>query len=489
MNSALVIIFLCLLLAIYLGIRAKQGKTMDLEQWTTGGRSFGTLFVFLLSAGEIYTTFTFLGGSGWAYGKGGATFYILSYGALAYVLSYWLLPAIWRYANEHRLVSQSDFFVRKYNSPALGVLVSIVGIVAMVPYLVLQLKGLGSIVEATSYGTINSNLAIWLAVIAMTIYVMVSGVHGSAWTSVVKDTLVLLVVVFIGIYLPIHYYGGIGAMFHQIQEAKPGFLALSDSGMSVSWFISTVLLTALGFYTWPHAFGAIYTAKSEQVFRRNAVVFPLYQLILLFVFFVGFAAILKVPGLKNGDLALLEISKQAFSPWFVGVIGAAGLLCAIVPGSMLMMTSATMISKNLYKVVNQQASDEQVSKLAKFLVPVVALVALYFTFNGGQTIVALLLMGYSLVTQFFPAIFCSLLKRNPISKAGAFWGILAGELVVAYIYTMTDKSVASLLPFLPQWAKDLNVGIVAMIVNLVVTFVVSAFTRKADVAAPTAANA
>ena len=53
-------------------------------------------------AGEIYTTFTFLGGSGWAYGQGGPAFYILSYGCLAYILSYWMLPAIWRYAKEHR---------------------------------------------------------------------------------------------------------------------------------------------------------------------------------------------------------------------------------------------------------------------------------------------------------------------------------------------------------------------------------------------------
>ena len=43
-------------------------------------------------AGEIYTTFTFLGGSGWAYGKGAPAFYILCYGAIAYSLSYFLLP-------------------------------------------------------------------------------------------------------------------------------------------------------------------------------------------------------------------------------------------------------------------------------------------------------------------------------------------------------------------------------------------------------------
>ena len=38
---------------------------------------------------------------------------------------------------------------------------------------------------------------------------------------------------------------------------------------------------------------------------------------------------------------------------------------------------------------------------ARASVPVVALVAVCFT-CGGQTIVALLLMGYSFVTQLFP---------------------------------------------------------------------------------------
>jgi SSS family solute:Na+ symporter len=82
-----------------------------------GGRGFGALFVFLLMAGEIYTTFTFLGGSGWAYGRGAPAFYILCYGAIAYSISYFLLPVIWRYATTHQLHSQADFFVRKYGSP------------------------------------------------------------------------------------------------------------------------------------------------------------------------------------------------------------------------------------------------------------------------------------------------------------------------------------------------------------------------------------
>lgn len=137
MNAALLIIFAFAALALGLGLRAAHGKDMNLEQWTVAGRGFGAIFVFLLMAGEIYTTFTFLGGSGWAYGKGGPTYYILCYGSLAYILSYWLLPAIWRYAQAHHLISQPHYFRHLYDSPVLGGLVALVGVVALIPYMVL----------------------------------------------------------------------------------------------------------------------------------------------------------------------------------------------------------------------------------------------------------------------------------------------------------------------------------------------------------------
>ncbi|MBW9102192.1 sodium:solute symporter family protein [Paraburkholderia phenoliruptrix] len=477
--SALVIIAAITLFALFLGVRAKHGHDMSLEQWTVGGRSFGTAFVFLLMAGEIYTTFTFLGGSGFAYGKGAAVYYILAYGTLAYILSYWMLPPIWRFAKQQRLVSQPHFFTRKYESPALGTLVALVGVAALIPYLVLQLKGLGIIVATASYGAISSTAAIWIGAAVVTAYVIVSGVRGSAWNSVVKDLLILAIVLFLGIYLPLHYYGSLGEMFHAIDAARPGFLTFPAKGSSVTWFQSTVLLTALGFFMWPHTFGSIFTAKDERIFRRNAIVLPLYQLILLFVFFVGFAATLKVPGLKGGDidLSLFRLSLQTFDPWFVGVIGAAGILTALVPGSMILTSASTLLANDVYRgMVNRNASDASVAKLARILVPVVALVAVAFTLHGGETIVALLLMGYSFVTQLFPAVVCSLFPHNRATRQGAFCGIVAGVAVVAITTTM-HLTIAQLMPFLPDALKDVNIGFVALAVNVIVFVIVSAMTQ------------
>jgi len=487
MNGALPFIAAAALLALALGFLARRGKDMNLEQWTVGGRGFGAIFVFLLLAGEIYTTFTFLGGSGFAYGKGAPAYYILCYGTLAYVLSYFMLPPIWRYAKEHRLYSQSDFFVRKYDSSTLGVIVALVDIAALIPYLVLQLKGLGIIVEIAGYGAISSTLAIWIGAVIVAAYVMVSGVHGSAWTSVAKDTMILCIVIFLGLYLPYHYYGGLGPMFAAIDHAKPGFTVLPPRGESLWWFSSTVLLTALGFFMWPHTFASIYTARSARVIRKNAILLPLYQLILLFVFFVGFAASLQIPGLtgSNIDLALFKLSVQTFDPWFVGVIGATGVLTALVPGSMILITAATLIANNLYRAVNPSADVRHVSRIAKLLVPPVALVAVFFTLKGGETIVALLLMGYSLVTQLFPSLVLSLAQHNFATREGAAAGIMAGVATVA-VLSLTGANLHA-LSWLPSQIQDLNIGIVALAVNFVVLVAVSLSMRLA--AAPAHAPA
>lgn len=480
MNAALGIILLFVAVAFGLGAWARRGRAMTLEQWSVGGRGFGTLFVFLLMAGEIYTTFTFLGASGWAYGKGAPAFYILCYGALAYAGSYFLLPPIWRHATRHRLHSQADFFARRYGSRPLGVVVALVGFAALLPYLVLQLKGLGIIVSETSYGALSPTAAIWGSTVVLVAYVMLSGVHGSAWTAVVKDVMILGVAVGLGLYLPWRYYGGIQPMFEAVARVRPELLLLPGKGLSPVWFVSTVLLSACGFYMWPHAFASLYTARSEETFRRNAAVMPLYQLVLLFIFFTGFAAVLQVPGLTGAeaDLSLLRLSKLAFAPWLVGLIGAAGVLTALVPGSMLLLTGATLLAKNVYGTLRPGSDERTVGTLARALVPAFALAAVFGALHGGSGLVPLLLLGYNCVTQLFPALVLSLAERPWPTAAGALAGIVAGEAVVLWL-GLSGATLAKLFPGWPSVVTDLNVGIVALAANGATLAVVTLLTRRA----------
>src|SRR5512133_1208047 len=109
MTVALAIIILFVVASAAVGMLAARRGEMNLERWSVGGRRFGVLLVWLLMAGEVYTTFTFLGASGWAYSRGAPSFYIIAYGTIAYVLSFFILPAAWRMAKRLGLHTQPDF--------------------------------------------------------------------------------------------------------------------------------------------------------------------------------------------------------------------------------------------------------------------------------------------------------------------------------------------------------------------------------------------
>ena len=116
MNAAIIIILGVVVFSALVGVYAGRRVKMNLENWTVGGRKFGAIIIWLLMAGEIYTTFTFLGASGWAYSKGAPAFYILVYGALAYTLSFFILPVLWRIGKKYGLHTQPDFFIKRYDS-------------------------------------------------------------------------------------------------------------------------------------------------------------------------------------------------------------------------------------------------------------------------------------------------------------------------------------------------------------------------------------
>ena len=470
---SLTTIFAIVALGAAIGFLAGVHRKMDLEQWTVGGRGFGAVLMYLLMAGEVYTTFSFLGASGWAYSRGGPTLYIMAYLTLAYVVSFFILPQIWEVGRKYGMQTQSDFFSKRYGNKYLAGFVCVVGIACFIPYLQLQITGLGIIVSIASFDGIGRTPAMAVSVVLLVAFVFASGVRAVAWVSVLKDVLMVFAAVTIGIGIPYIHFGGIAPMFAALAHSRPAHLTMpgATANLGHTWYISTVLLTSLGFYMWPHAFGAAFTAKSGDILRRNAVVMPLYTITLAFIFIVGFTAVLVVPGLRNGDLSLLTIVRKSFPPWFLGVIGGAGALTAMVPAAIFILTAATLFAKNLYRPIFAPAmSDDQVAKLARVMVVVLGLISLLLAIYRSATLVGLLLTGYAGVTQFFPGVVLGLYWKR-VTTPAVFAGLIAGVATVIFL----------LLTHRDPWF-GWSAGFLALCLNFLITILVSQLTPAAVIA-------
>jgi SSS family solute:Na+ symporter len=448
------------------GFSARFQHKMDLEQWTVGGRGFGTMLVWMLMAGEIYTTFTFLGASGWAYSRGGPVLYILGYQPLSYVVSFYVLPLVWEAGRKYKLQTLGDFFQSRYGRTYLSSFVALVGMIFLLPYVQLQLTGLGIIVELASYGAIHRTPAMIIAFAIVAAFVFVSGVRGIAWASVMKDFLLLFAALFLGIAVPHIYFGGIGGMFTALIRAKPEHLLMpgATTNLGHTWYVSSVFMTALGFFMWPQNFAASFTARSGKILRRNAIFMPLYSITMPLMIFVGFSALLVLPKLNNGDLALLTVVRNTFPPWFLGIIGGAGALTAMVPAAIQILTAATLFSKNICRpVLAPRMTDRHVATLAKIMVLVLTSGALYLAIHSSVSLVSLLLMGYAGVAQFFPGVVLGLYSKK-VSAAGIFSGLFCGVALVGFlILTKRDP-----------W-MGLNPGFIALFLNFAVVYAISSF--------------
>jgi len=464
---ALTLISIIVSTGSFIGFYAGSRRKMDLEQWIVGDRGFGMLLVWLLMAGEVYTTFTFLGASGWAYSKGGPVLYILGYQPLMYVVSFFILPQVWEVGRKYRLQTQADFFHVRYNSKYLAAFVALVGVVFIIPYLQLQLTGLGMIVEVASYGAIRRTPAMVISFLIVAAFVLTSGIRGVAWVSVLKDLLLLFSAVFVGVAVPYIYFGGIGPMFAALVRAKPAHLVMpgATTNLGHSWYVSTVLLVSVGFYMWPQFFGASFSAKSSDTLRRNAVVMPFYSITMPLMFFVGLAATLILPGLPNGDLSMLTMVRKTFPAWFLGLIGGAGALTAMVPAGVMILTAATLFAKNICRpILWSGMTDQQVTRLAKITVLVITVAALCSAIYSSPTLVSLLLVGYGGVGQFFPGVVLGLYSKR-VTTTGVFAGVVTGVFVfVALTLTRRDPIMG------------LNAGFIALCCNVAVVVAVSLLT-------------
>ena len=192
---------------------------------------------------------------------------------------------------------------------------------------------------------------------------------------------------------------------------------------------------------------------------------PLYTMTLAFIFIAGFTAVLVVPGLSDGDLALLTIVRKSFPPWFLGVIGGAGALTAMVPAAIFILTAATLFAKNLYRPLFAHAmTDDQVAKLARVTVVILGLISLCLAIYRSATLVSLLLTGYAGVAQFFPGVVLGLYWKR-VTMSGVFAGMIAG--VATVIFLMLSNR--------DPWF-GWSAGFVALCLNFLVTVFTSMLT-------------
>jgi SSS family solute:Na+ symporter len=454
-STPLVFAFAGIVLIGLLGFAGRRRPTGDLSEWAVNGRRFGAVSMWFLQAGEVFTTFTFLGMAGLAFSGGVAATYALPYVPLGYLVLFFLARRMWSLGKERGYVTQGDFLSDRYGSPTLGTLAAVLGVVFVLPYLQLQITGLGLIVRLVSGNGTSSTVSKVIASVLVIAFVIWSGLRGVATTAFFKDAIMLVVLVALVIAVPAHFNGGLSGIFHRIQQLHPQALTVHSGPNDLTWYITSMLVSALGvgFMTLPHTWPSLMSAKDPRVLRRNYIWTPLYEILLIVPMIIGFAALLVLPHGSDSNGILLSLSSAAIPSWALGLVVVAGIATAMVPSAGILIGMSTLVARNIVRVRGERGR----MWVNHGTVVAACGLALLLDILRPGALANLLLLTYSGTVQLAPGNALGFRKRVPVGKYPILAGIVVGEIVVIVLTFAAPKLFGTF-----------NVGLIGLAANLVV---------------------
>ncbi|MDT5154569.1 MAG: hypothetical protein QOI01_6302 [Mycobacterium sp.] len=473
---AMLAVFYAIVVAILYVSQQKTAPTFD--EYAVGGRSYGPWYVAMSYVNSWWPGSTFIAFFGLATGAGVFGLYGLAYSTLGVAMMYFMATRAWRWGKKYDLRSQPDLLGKRFDSSAVRVVASLIGIVSIFPWVVLGMQALGTVFELASDGawSVTTCLLVGLAVIVIRQYWTVRmGMRGLIMTDAFQGTVAY---VFSAILCLVLLSGAAGGpiSFGDLNDVADKYLMLPGDGDAYGplYIFALIFTGVIGSLCWPTSFQRIYTASSVRSVKSGTLCTVLisgvfYTLLML----VGIAATVMPDVVAAPQAGWFTIMTDYGGTWLLGlgitIVFAASM--GHIDGSV--QVCGLQIANDLVNTEKRPLSDKQLTYVAKTSMAVfmvLAGVVAYLTFNLDR-LQLLAQISYQGVVQLAVPLFLGIFWRGG-NKQGAVAGMASG-FVVAMILTW-------IYPDDIRWLGSLTGGIVGLVVNLAVFLGAAAFINADD---------
>ena len=171
-------------------------------------------------------------------------------------------------------------------------------------------------------------------------------------------------------------------------------------------------------------------------------------------------------------LSTPEVAKLA--PWVIALVAAGGLAAALSTASGLLLVISSSIAHDVYyRIINPQATEAQRLMVGRVMVGLAVAIAGYFGVNPPGFVAEVVAFAFGLAAaSFFPVILLGIFDTRT-NKEGAIAGMITGLVFTAFY--IVGVKFYGMQPWLFGISPE-GIGTVGMMLNFIVTLVVSRFT-------------
>ncbi|MCD8390314.1 MAG: sodium:solute symporter [Firmicutes bacterium] len=484
------------LLMVCIGVfSAMKTKTMD--GFLLGNRNIGAWVSAFAYGTSYFSAVIFVGYAGqygWNIGLG-SIWIGIGNAVLGCFLAWFLLAKRTRVMT-HTMNSKTmpEFFSARYQSNAMKIFSAVIIFVFLVPYSAAVYKGLGNMFLAIFP---NVNVNTWMLVIAILtgIYLVLGGYVATAYTDFVQGIIMIIGVIAMVIAIAqSDSVGGFSTLFDKLAAIPDNGDGVTGAqitswygGASFKFLCINILLTSFGTWGLPQMVQKYYAIKDVKSVKQATVISTLFALIIgCGAYFVGSMSRLVLNNTlpeKDVDKVIPNTLLTALgdSNMFTTIILAV-LLILLLSASMstlssIVLTSSSAISVDILPMIRKTKKEENQVIITRVLCLIFVGLSYIFATMNISIIVNIMSFSWGIVSGCFIGPYIWGIYWKKTTKIGAWAGMLAGFLTVAVptvILTITTGAVSGAASYAPQ------MGVCAMAVSLVVTPLVSIFTKKFD---------
>ncbi|GGM34166.1 sodium:solute symporter [Dactylosporangium sucinum] len=465
----------------------------SLEEWGVGGRAFGNWVTWFLLGGSMYTAYTFVAVPALTYGIGAVGFFAVPFAIATTPVAFVLSARAWSVSHRHGFVTPGEFAGARFGSPGLAALVAVTGIVATMPYVAVQLLSLQAVFKVLG---VTGEWPLLVAVGLVSVSTFRSGLRAPALLSIAKD--VLLVWVVVSGVLVVAMSGGWGATFRQVADRFAATPSPADGLLlgehAQVGYLTMIVGSALSMFAYPHAVVAMIAARDRATVQRNTAALPIYCLALGLMGMLGYFAAAHGVVPIGGDLNTVTplMFRDLFPSWSAGIAYATLGVAALIPAAVMSIAAANAFTRSIYKQYlkpSASPSDEAwVSRWASLAVKFGAVACILLLDPAYSA--ELQLIGGVVILQTAPAVVFGLTTgwfHRRALIAGLLAGLAAGVALLWDIPQLSPTGQVVKAHFggsswpLGDSGITVYAGLLALLVNLVVTVAGTALLRLAGV--------
>ena len=502
---ALVVIFTWLAFTALVGAlttKRRLKKLASAESWFVAGRSIGLIVLWLSVGANIYSAYTFLGLPGYAARLGVRVWAITLYGMISFIIGFIIVPKLWSSAKKREWLTIADAFEDLYSSKALGAFIAVTGALWSIPYVQLQIQGIGYIIEVAGYGLVDPIIAKTIAFLLIAIFTIVGGLLSVIFINALQGAIMLIAIWGIGIIVPIIAFGGFQGLFDTVSayaaNPPPGAkFSLYFKPQDYAWAITLLFTAPLAFWLWPNRIQNVFGGRDVNTIKKNFVMVGIYQISQIAAILVGLTAVgLYVKGLLNvpiyekeyADMSFMLVVRTVFNnyPWLVGLVGAGALAASISTAAAILHVTGALFSRNAYqRIFKPKASERELVFSARLFTTIIAIISFALAIVAPEVLISLLLVGYAGIVQFFPSLIIKMFRPNAIGRKTAIASMSLGMATVALVKSAdTIKNLLLTTPLNPIGEALYNIkslgfyeGFYGLVINLAIILIVYMVTK------------